>query len=281
MIRARNSCPINTHEVEFVFNTPIDVILNKGRGIYKTSLFELLFNNTNYKSFCSCFKRVKIDKALASLSIGEINVEEIGLNFPIVSTTWFPTYIRSNIDMDTGDDIVTDKVIRMISSSTHLQQQVYYPGGAFQINTIIKALTIQEQNYYGPTRVEGFWKYDTPELQPFTNENVSIPFYPWYFISVESPNINDTNKSIKFNCQWYITCHFDRYIVTPTELSENGGTNINLVDLNVHLTNDEINTRDTLTYQPEEDTAYQKVTIDFPEKEETTYILTINNKELY
>ncbi|EAL43226.2 hypothetical protein CL6EHI_154740 [Entamoeba histolytica] len=281
MIRSRNNCPNNTHEVEFVFNTPIEIILNKGMGVYTTSLFDLLFNNTNYKSFCNCFKRVKIFKALISLSIGEINVEEIGLNFPIVSTTWFPTYIRSNIDQDTADDKDINKVINMINSSTHLQQQVYYPGGAFQINSIIKAMTLQEQNYYGPTRVEGYWKYDSPELQPFTNENVSIPFYPWYFIGIETPNNND-NKSIKFNCQWYITVHFDRYIITPTELKENEGEPpLDLLDLNVNLTNEEIKQRETLTYQAENNSAYEKVTIAFPEKEESTFILIIKDKQLY
>ncbi|GAB1218887.1 hypothetical protein ENUP19_0159G0002 [Entamoeba nuttalli] len=276
MIHSRNNCPNNTHEVEFVFNTPIEVNLNKGIGVYTTSLFDLLFNNTNYKSFCNCFKRVKIFKALISLSIGEINVEEIGLNFPIVSTTWFPTYIRSNFDRDTADDKDINKVINMINSSTHLQQQVYYPGGAFQINTIIKAMTLQEQNYYGPTRVEGYWKFDNTELQPFTNENVSIPFYPWYFIGVETPNNND-NKSIKFNCQWYITVHFDRYICTPIEEEQT----MNLLDLNVNLTNEEIKQRETLTYQAENNSAYEKVTIAFPEKEESTFILIIKDKQLY
>lgn len=283
MIHTRNNCPENTHQVEFSFNVKKRVLIkeNKNFGIDTTHIFYDLFKNTNFNSFCKCFKRVKIDKALAVLSISDIKMKEIGLNFPTVSVSWFPTYIKTENETTTPE-----AQLKMVQNSSHIQQQIYYPGGAFQITTIIKAQTIQEQNFYGPTRVEGFWSYDENNIywNPYTNENVTIPFYPWYIIAVETTNktnIGEEDQIIDFNLQWYITCSFDRYICTPTEDEDNEpNPDITLVDLNYTITNDDINNREDITLEPNVHEAYEKVTLKFQPKQKQVITLQITNKTL-
>lgn len=248
------TCPSGEHVIEFPLNIKREIILNED-GIGTDAFFplEYLEKLSNFANIAKCYKLCKINNIHLCIDIASLEGIIIERRFPLIKTGWIN---RPGIDMtdeiNKWDQLNKDHFEKQIDSLYSKKNSVFYPGADFHISDDLKPVTLNERQFFMPTRVQKM-----PSVDYITSENVNIKqeinqheiiknldnftyFNPIYFTFVRAETIPTypQQKKVTLNYQAYVLISFDRFISTK------------MPELNALEITHTINTDPSLPYNP-------------------------------
>ena len=229
-----NSCPNGEHVIEFPLNFKREIYLNED-GIGTDAFFPLQYLQklSNFANIAKCYKLCKINNIHMCIDIANLEGVVIENRFPLIKTAWIN---RPGVDPEDEinhfNELNKQYFERQIDSFYTKQNNVFYPGAEFHISDDLKPSTLNEKQFFMPTRVQTI-----PSVDFLTKENVHIKqnikqmeiiknldnftyFNPIYYTFIKTELINQAKAiphqqyKVTLNYQSYVLISFDRFIST-------------------------------------------------------------------